>query len=86
MNEPYVKQYDSLGVVTNPIENRIYPNKFPNRRQRRIDAGLNKRGTVERRKGNKLVVLKNEKWLQKLQKIGKKTIMHFVPANPAPTK
>lgn len=39
MNVPYVKQFDSNGTLTNPIE-KFYHNESPNRRQRR--SGLKK--------------------------------------------
>jgi len=39
MNVPYVKQFDSTGTLTNPIE-KFYHNESPNRKQRR--SGLKK--------------------------------------------
>lgn len=49
----------------------------PNRRQRRIDAGINKRGLHNTGKGNLLLVDKKSKHILSYQKIGSKTIQHL---------
>ena len=46
MNKPYVKQYDGLGVLTNPItKDNPYVSKLPNRAARRskIESYMNER-------------------------------------------
>lgn len=83
-NTPYVKQFNSLGLLANPIGDGYF-HKFPNRRQRRQSARNlvgyqrnNKKGIslIVVPEGGKVVKYEVKKQLVKVGK-GFKTILHF---------
>lgn len=54
-NEPYVKQFDENGTLTNPI-NGVYQNEFPNRKERR--GHKNRQRFISNKKGVSLTITK----------------------------
>lgn len=77
INTPYVKQYNSKGVLTNPIEEN-YLNHNPNRAQRRSKPPR----FLNNKKGIQLSISRGldgkvKKWYKKVQHIGNKTIIHY---------
>lgn len=89
MNRPYVKQYDAEEELLNPIVD-FYPSKktskdfpygFPNRSERRKVLNKSTRD-YSNKKGIQLIVTRlgamtYTKYRKVLQKIGKKTIIHY---------
>lgn len=81
-NQPYVKQFDSLGKVTNPIDS--YLHNHPNRKERRMKPA------THRFLGNSnsfhLTVVGTGKFMRRVQWIEDKEgnikkIYHYVPYN-----
>lgn len=80
MNQPYVKEYNDQGIVSNPIRGK-YENLSPNRKARR--SHKNEPRFVNNRNGHKLVIGPNFKYRKKIQvefdKDGKrKNVEHYV--------
>lgn len=78
MNIPYVKKYDELGNLTNPIID-SYKNHFPNR-QKRHEKTPRFHGQSKNRH---LTVMKNAKYLRQIQTVvckdgSIKRIMHYI--------
>lgn len=81
-NVPYIKQYDSNGICTNPIEKSYPSNIFPNRSSRRHLALRSTKHPTNNKKGIRLVVTnigKGQfvKYTMNTQVIGKKRIIHY---------
>lgn len=66
MNQPYVKQINSLGVVTNPITG-SYINQYPNRKERRIY--LQKDRFHGESKNRHLIIVKTNRFTRQKQYI-----------------
>lgn len=66
MNTPYVKQYDHVGKLLNPIKG-AYESPFPNRRSRREDTKKNR--FYGESKNHHLTVMKTGKYLRHKQVI-----------------
>lgn len=85
INIPYVKKYDSKGLLTNPI-NKAYINTHPNRRERR--AHLSNKSFRGNKKGNSLIVVDNGSGSAKYERVLQvivdkatglvKTIKHYI--------
>ena len=75
MNTPYVKQYNELGQVANPIE-KNYMSMDPNRKQRR--QPLQKDRFHGESKNFHLTVTLMGRYRRVRQVIGSKTILHYV--------
>lgn len=77
MNTPYVKQYNDLGQVINPIQGK-YLSNFPNRslrhqKQKRFKSNANSLPLLFVNYGNG----KFERFIKQVQIIGKKKILHY---------
>lgn len=77
-NTPYIKEYNTEGVLTNPIKG-AYINQFPTRKNRRVS----KERFFGNGKNTPLTIFKNSKFLRVRQIIKgnegkKKTIEHYI--------
>lgn len=73
MNTPYVKQYNELGELTNPIDGALR-HAFPNRRARRAK----KFRDWNNKSSFKMTVIGNYRFAKRIQVIGDKQILHYV--------
>ncbi len=72
MNTPYVKQYNELGELTNPIEGALR-HPFANRKARRYKP----QRFMSNAKACHLTVVGNGRFRKRLQRIGNKQIIHY---------
>ena len=80
MNTPYIKQYDDLGLVANPItKHKPYLHSSPNRRERRAEARKHQ-GLMGNHKGVKLTVIGKSAYFRVFQYTPDgKRILHYLP-------
>lgn len=73
MNTPYVKQYNELGELTNPINGRYQSLVGANRRGRRAKQAR----FQNNKKGFKMIIVGSDRYFKRIQWIGDKQIIHY---------
>lgn len=73
MNTPYVKKYDSLGQLLNPI-NGIYTSNFPSRRARNTKKNRDFNNSAN----CQMTVIKTDAYRKRIQLIDGKPIVHYI--------